>query len=49
MDQLKQYQAVIRRVLTEYAAFLASSPARNYKVAVLFDDEHEQYALNFAR
>lgn len=45
MDKLKQYQAIIRKVLTEYAAFLESSPDRNYKVAMLFDDEHGQYAV----
>lgn len=45
MDQLKQYQRAIRKVLTEYATFLESSPDRNYKVAKLFDDEHGQYAV----
>jgi len=45
MDKLKHYQAVIRKVLSEYAAFLQSSPDLNYKVAILFDDEHAQYAV----
>lgn len=45
MDRLKHYQAVIRKVLSEYAAFLQSSPDLNYKVAILFDDEHAQYAV----
>lgn len=44
MDRLK-YQQVIRQVLTEYALFLESSPDKNYKVAMLFDDEHGQYAV----
>jgi len=39
MDKLKHYQAAIRKVLSEYAAFLQSSPDLNYKVAILFDDE----------
>lgn len=45
MDKLKHYQAVIRKVLTEYATFSQSSPDLNYKVAMLFDDEHAQYAV----
>ncbi len=45
MDKLKQYQKVIRQVLTDYARFLESSPDANYKVAMLFDDEHGQYAV----
>lgn len=45
MDKLKQYQTIIRKVLSEYAAFLESSPDRNYRVAMLFDDEHAQYAV----
>ena len=45
MDKLKQYQTAIRKVLTEYAEFLQSSPDLNYKVSILFDDEHGQYAV----
>lgn len=45
MDKLKHYQTVIRKTLTDYATFLQSSPDLNYKVAMLFDDEHGQYAV----
>lgn len=45
MDKLKLHQTVIRKVLTDYATFLESSPDLNYKVAMLFDDEHGQYAV----
>ncbi len=45
MDSVAEYKKIIRNVLTTYAKFLESSPDLNYRVAVLFDGEHGQYAV----
>ena len=44
MDQMKQYQSLIKEALQEYAAFL-NLGQKPYQVVVAFDDERQQYIL----
>jgi hypothetical protein len=43
MDKLKRYRELLKKHLTELAAFFNRSPAPGVETQCVFDDEHDQY------